>query len=231
MNAEHDHALCDSEAARLLPWFATGRLEGAEAARVAAHVGTCPTCRLDLEQQQTLGEWIRGDAHKDSTSPQPSFEKLMARIDATAGATPPIAQATEPVMVASRQRIPRWLVAAVVVQAIGLAALGSTLWRHAEDRVPAPYRTLSSVPESTGGVSPQIRVVFAPATTVREVTDVLGRIDARIVDGPSPAGAYALVLSRPRPTAVYVESSVARLRADARVVFAEPILVDAGTGP
>jgi hypothetical protein len=231
VNAEHEHASCDSEAARLLPWFVTGRLQATEAARVDAHLATCAVCRRDLERQHALSNWIRGDARIESTSPQPSLEKLMSRIDATERATRSPARSTDAAATASRRRVPPWLVAAVVVQSIGLAALGSALWRHSDD-APAPqYRTLSSVPDSTSTVIPQIRVVFAPATTVRDVADVLRQVDARIVDGPSPAGAYSLALSRPRPTADFVASSVDRLRTDARIVFAEPIIGSAGPSP
>lgn len=231
MNAEHDPASCDSEAARLLPWFVTGRLDDTEAARVEAHVATCAVCRRDLGQEQALRGWMRADARNEATSPQPAFGKLMSRIDATMSATPPLAQSSGAAKASPHRRVPQWIVAAVVVQAIGLAALGSALWRHSDDALAPQYRTLSSVPGSTGTVSPHIRVVFAPATTVREVADVLGRIDARVVDGPSPAGVYSLALSRPRPTADFVASSVARLRADAHVVFAEPILVNVGASP
>jgi hypothetical protein len=217
--------------ARLLPWFVTARLEPAEAARVESHLLSCAACRRDVEQQRTLGTWIRGDSRDEPTAWQPSFEKLMSRIDATERAMQSPALPAGAVPVTHRARVPRWLVAAVVLQAIGLGILGSVLWQRSDETLAAQYRTLSSPPVAPGTFRPQIRVVFAPATTVREVADVLGTIGARIVDGPSPSGAYSLALSRPRPSADLVGTSIARLRADSRVVFAEPIMVDGGSSP
>ena len=70
---------------------------------------------------------------------------------------------------------------------------------------------------------PQTNII-APGTSIEQVDALLRDLDARIVDGPSPAGTYALALAasaagRDDPVA----TAVARLRADARIVFAEPI--------
>jgi hypothetical protein len=87
------------------------------------------------------------------------------------------------------------------------------------------YRTLTSTTATTpASHAPLIRVVFAPGTNVADMTGLLQQVGARIVDGPSEAGTYALVLDPVAREGDVVATSVARLRADARIVFAEPIV-------
>jgi anti-sigma factor RsiW len=225
--------VCDSEAARLLPWFASGRIDAEDAARVAAHVDTCLACRADLAAQRQLHGFMQADA-KIEYSPQPSLQKLMSRIDELdREIAPPAASTVVPAAAAlapppARTGLPRWLVAAVILQTLGLGTLGTLLWQHAGGRnAGAEYVTLSSVEESLG-TAPRVRVVFAPDTTLGGMADLLGAVRADIVAGPTEAGAYTLALRPDAAAAVSVEASLARLRADPHVVFAEPVT---GAGP
>jgi anti-sigma factor RsiW len=221
-------AACDSEAARLLPWFVTGQLEGDQAERVEAHLAGCSVCRADLAEQRQLRDALGSDDRVEY-SPQPSLQKLMTRIDEldrewAPPSPPPAPHSAAP---ARTFAVPRWLVAAVVVQTIGLAFVSSLLWQRSSDRAaPAAYQTLTSTsPGMT--LRPQVRVVFAPGTTVESVAGLLQGVHARIVDGPSDAGAYALALTSGAGAASDLQASLARLRADGRIVFAEPIVEDA----
>ncbi len=147
---------CDSEAARLLPWFATGRIDADDAARVQAHLASCATCRADLAAQRQWRDLLRSD-EKVEYSPQPSLQKLMSRIEeldremAPAAASSTQAVEAEPAGAGARAGLPRWLVAAVVLQTLGLGLLGSMLWQHAGTRgADAEYVTLSSVERPAG---------------------------------------------------------------------------------
>ncbi|HEX6573220.1 MAG TPA: zf-HC2 domain-containing protein [Steroidobacteraceae bacterium] len=214
---------CSSEAARLLPWFVTGRLDAADSARVEAHVASCVTCREDLEHERALHGLLHRVERPAPLSASQGFQRVMARIDETERAMrepPPEASGRSP---ASPAREPRWIAAAVVVQALALALVGAALWRGADRSTDAPYRTLTSSPAAPTSDAARLRVVFAPGTTAQELASLLAAIDARIVDGPSPAGAYALALSGNAADEATVTASLARLRADARVLFAEPI--------
>jgi hypothetical protein len=68
---------------------------------------------------------------------------------------------------------------------------------------PARFVTLSA--PSPAAVRPQIRLIFSEAATGKEIRDVLQRTRGRLVDGPSPIGAYILELpapaERPAPAA------------------------------
>jgi anti-sigma factor RsiW len=196
-------APCNSESARLLPWFVTGRLDADDTARVEAHVAACPACRADLEHERALHDVVRQDARADAPDPAEGFQKLMARIGETERAFP--AHAT-----------------AVVAHALALAIVGAALWRHTDRIDEAPYRTLSSDVRPTPSAA-HLRVVFAPGTTTQELAGILDKVDARIVDGPSPAGAYALTLTSGVPDEAAIAAKLSTLRADARVILAEPI--------
>jgi hypothetical protein len=64
-------------------------------------------------------------------------------------------------------------------------------------------------------------VMFRPNTSEQDLRRILTDADARVVDGPTSAGAYVLVV----PTAVRAQT-LAKLRAQTEVVLAQPI--DAG---
>jgi anti-sigma factor RsiW len=213
---------CDSEAARLLPWFVTGRLEPQERARVEAHLAQCAACRADLAAETLVHTAVRHEP-RVAYSPEPSLQKLMHRIDELERELPVSTPPQETNLGRPSQRAPvsRWLVAALVVQTVGLGWLGSQLWdRSSMSDAPAAYRTLDS---ATSLASPpaQVRVVFAPGTTIDEVVEVVRAADAQIVGGPSESGAYALSIGSGS-----LEARLALLRRDARIVFAEPIAGD-----
>jgi hypothetical protein len=214
---------CNSEEARLLPWFVTGRLDAADSARVDAHVASCVPCREDLERERALHALLLRDERQTPLSSARGFQRVMARIDETERAMcepqPEPGGRTR----ASPVREPRWIAAAVVVQALALALVGAALWRGADRSTDAAYRTLTSSPTASTSDAARLRVVFAPGTTAQELGSMLAAIDARIVDGPSPAGVYALALPPDASDDDAVAASLATLRADARVLFAEPI--------
>ena len=93
MSDAHEHA------AQLIPWLINGTLGAEEAASLRAHLEVCASCRADFDSEQRLYEAVRGDGVL-VFSGEPSFQKLMARIEAddfaateapsVAGAAPPI---------------------------------------------------------------------------------------------------------------------------------------------
>ena len=195
-------APCNSDAAQLLPWFVTGR--------------------LDLHHERALRDVVRTEDRTQAPDAARGFEKLMARIGETEHALPTESPARKPVAV-RRVRFPRWVGAAVLAHALALGLVGAALWRHTDRIDEAPFRTLTTDTGSTALGRAHLRVVFAPGTTTQELAGILDLIDARIVDGPSPAGAYALALSGGGGDAAAVRTTLARLRADARVILAEPL--------
>jgi len=82
--------------------------------------------------------------------------------------------------------------------------LASAAPERAASPAGALYRTLSapSAPAASWtAVAPQIRIRFAETATEKQMRDVLISTRGRLVDGPSPLGAYTLELPVPAPIA------------------------------
>ena len=160
-------------------------------------------------------------------SPAASFEKLWSRIEElerevpTARDDPPAVRALD-----RRMRLPRswdlplsrWLVAAVIVQAIALGWVVSVV--VARDATPPwAYRTVTSS-EALDPEMPRFRVVFAAQATVAEQQQLLARRGLDIVGGPSASGVYVLA---PADRSGIVDAALllAELRAEQAVRFVE----------
>jgi hypothetical protein len=89
------------------------------------------------------------------------------------------------------------------------------------DAQPTRYLALGAAPGATAG---NVVIIFRPDTLESTLREALNASDARVVDGPTPAGAYVLhVPDAERPAAL------AELRRRAEVTLAEPI--DAAASP
>jgi anti-sigma factor RsiW len=229
VNIDLEGNACESEAARLLPWFVSGRLSGADGERVSRHLEHCEICRTDLAEQRALRATFKADGPVEY-APQAGLAKTLARVDELTREAPPAAMAaTVPASGRRRFATTKWLTAAVVVQSIGLGVLGvSLLERSATDAASAHYQTLSAPTAVDSG--PRIRAVFIPTMTLADLTTLLGTQRLRIVSGPSEAGVFTLAAVDTALDHRKLDARLAALRADAQVLFAEPA-VDGGVQP
>lgn len=219
------------DAWHLLPWFVNGSLRREVQADIDAHLAACADCRSEVALQMKVRDSLaREDGRQAST--QSSFDQLWARIEAHGGAAVdedaaaadlPFPAAAVPSKLRKRRAagMPRWLVAAVIVQAIGLGVLG---WITVNDpsRTAANYQTLSSpAPLAERG---QIRAVFAPDLQLQELQALLALSGLTIVAGPTEAGVYTLAPTNAQASdQANVDGALADLRRNASVRFAEPI--------
>jgi hypothetical protein len=113
-----------------------------------------------------------------------------------------------------------WLRAAVIAQSIAIALLAG-LWLGAD--APKYYHTLS---KSSAPSSPRdtVVVIFDAGISEQELRTLLTELHARIVDGPSPAGAYTLEVPQQQQQAI-----LAHLRAQPTIKFAEPATITRST--
>jgi Putative zinc-finger len=194
----------------LIPWFVNGRLSGAEAASVSAHIESCAECAREYTEQLRILDAMQADGSIAFAS-EAAFKKLAARLDAA-----PAPERAHPTV--------RWLAAASVIAALGLAAWGGwLLQRTPASASAAAYRTLTApAPLTAGGA--QLRVVFTPNLTLRELERLLHSIDAYISNGPTEADVFTLTLDRERSSSAAIAQRLAALRADANVRFAEPVV-------
>lgn len=215
------------EAQLLLPWRAAGTLEATDQVLVDAHLAECPTCQVDLAREVQLKAAVADEA--------PAAQNGWARLQARMGhielepepvATPVPCLPKETPSRGSRRgwsRVgrtlsdPKRLRLVVGAQFAALLVMG-TLTAMPVER-PGAYRALGDAPAARTG---DALVMFRPETSEAALRRALSVADARLVDGPTTAGAYLLQL----PGGANGPGLIA-LRRNPDVTLAEPI----GAGP
>lgn len=232
MSIELEGARCNEEAARLLPWYVTGRLSPPDVERVANHLQHCAICRDDMAHESAVRALMKTDSRVEY-APQAGLAKTLSRIDELAREAPQeVSPPHIPAYMHSRRvGAVQWLTAAVLVQALALGWLGVSL-RHpaAAGAAPSSYETLSS-DTLHAPVGPHIRAVFAPTMMLADLHALLAANHLVIVRGPTDAGAYTLTSTNPVMSAAQLAPIAATLRRNARVLFAEPAINDAPAAP
>ncbi|MCM2310351.1 MAG: zf-HC2 domain-containing protein [Steroidobacteraceae bacterium] len=224
---------CTHEVAQqLLPWAVNGRLTAAESSSFDAHLADCESCRRDYAHEREIRGAMRARPRVEY-APQPSLQKLWSRIDA-AGTAPGIGPSPMQGAQHTRARTTHsggysWeRVAAAAVLGLLVGGLLAASLRTGPAAPIAAYRTASQS-DADDAAPVQIRVVFAPNTSVDELTQLLREAGLTVATGPSASGVFGLsrVTGEQRPAS----EALARLRADPRVRFAEPVVPADGGGP
>lgn len=185
----------------LLPWYVSGAIEAGDRLLVEAHLPQCDECRTELAAERRLCTAV---ADLPAAAPG-GWERLAA--DLAAPAAP--------------QRLPRrfaaragWMLGAQA--ALLLLGIGFVLqYRQAAAPDAQTYHALGSPDARPTG---NILVMFAPETREAALRKAIAASQARLVDGPTAAGAYLLAIDPARRSA-----AIARLRAAPGVVMVEPI--------
>ncbi|MGN2248268.1 anti-sigma factor family protein [Frateuria sp. GZRR35] len=185
-----------------MPWVLQGTAAPHDNEWLAQHLAQCEACRTEFEQQSRLRLALSLPAEV-GLDPNAGLDRLMARLD-------------QPEPVAQPARASPWLsralVAAVLVQAIGIGILGAKLWSEH----PAPvYRTLSQ--DAAPAVQGSIHVVPDAGMKLADWDALLRGLDLQVVDGPNDVGAYTVVAIRGS-----AQDTLKRLRATQGIRLAEP---------
>ena len=220
----------------VLPWLANGRLVHAERERAQEHVRECSQCAAELSVQQRLCDALSAP-ERVTYAPGPSFRKLLERIDGP-GAQAPRAEAGS-----SRAETPRvesfgprrrksasaalwrppglaWAASFIVMVAV--TGLVATTYRWSEPlyhpRLDPPAAPRSDV----------LHIALDRELTIGEVEELLRADGARVVEGPGTTGIFGVApVTRSRTgTGHQLLDLAARLRADPRVRWVEPIDTD-----
>jgi anti-sigma factor RsiW len=202
----------------LLPWYATGRLDTAERARVADAIARDPELarRVALADEERIATEELHDA-----LPPPSGrarQDLFARIDAMEG-TKSGAEAggglVGRIVAFFASLSPRSTALAAGFAAL-LILLQAGLIAGSLLRPDASFEVAS---ERGGAVEGSFALVtFAPGATTNQVAEVLDAQGAQIVEGPYPGGIFRVRLSARPLDQNGVEAALARLRKRADVV-------------
>jgi anti-sigma factor RsiW len=211
-----------------IPWLVNGTLPDADRAAVNAHLANCADCRADFEFQRRLAASLETRAVCE-IDPQESWKSLRARIDTGGHSERPSSgqrggQRRARGALSGRlsgEWVP-WLVAAMVVQAIGLGALGTVIWSKpgTSSASGAAYQTLSAPEQLSGNAT--IRVVFSPEMSIGEMETLLSAAGLQVQSGPSSAGVWSLGPARDSNLSA-TRAAVRELRDSPKVRFAEVI--------
>jgi len=207
----------------LIPWIVNGSAAEAERLAAQAHLESCADCRQELEFQRQLqaAMAVQSTAEIDMRD---SWQRLRSRLDAAA--RPESAPGgPQRARGAGRSWMP-WLAAAMVVQALGLGALGAAWWSRPLPVASSPagsagaYRTLSAPQAAPPAAT--IRVVFAPDVTVAQLQAMLAAARLQVRAGPSEVGVWTLGPAADSSQAA-TEAVLRELRAQSQVRFAEAV--------
>jgi hypothetical protein len=182
----------------LLPWFATGRLEAADHARVKAHIAHCASCRAELRRERRL----RAEVVDLPLAVDRGWAAMLERLQ------PPSAEPRR------LWRVGRLWFGWALAAGLGAVLVASVIWPRFSTAPPL-YHTLAEPPPSRPG---NLMVLFQPNATEAQIRTALNASDARLVDGPTAADAYVLnvpAIERPK--------ALATLRRIPQVIAAEPI--------
>lgn len=229
MNSSSDPGGRHETATELIPWLVNGRLSDAETARVQSHLTECAQCRAEVASERRIMQLLQRSPRVDY-APQASLQKLWARIEEMERELPTrlAPDASRSARTSSRASLHRWALTAGIACALGLSALVAAGWRPRALLEDGPYRTATSGPPALARAA-QIRVVFAPAVTMDELTRIASANRLTIVEGPSDAGVFGLAMSP--GSNVAVDEALERLRTDPRIRFAERVHTAPVVGP
>ncbi|GGA03190.1 zf-HC2 domain-containing protein [Dyella caseinilytica] len=190
-----------------MPWVLQNSATQEQNDWLMKHLAHCEACRAEFAQQTRLrtAMSLPSDIPVDVEA---GLQRLLGRLD-----TPTPEQ--QPLRTRTGGWLTRALVAAVLLQAIGIGAMGLKLGLSNQS---ASYRTLSQEPlqEAAGA----IRVVPDASMTLADWNALLHSLQLQVVGGPNDVGAYTLAPTNATPLA---QNTLQQLRASRGVRLAEPV--------
>jgi anti-sigma factor RsiW len=204
------------QAQLVLPWYASGKLEGEDKARFEAHLASCPDCQAELVHERRLQTEV-ADLPADL---EHAWATMRRRIEET-----PRRRLVERLALIGKRASGAWRGSGpwlgwASAAALALAFVVAPMIRPGVAKPPAYHALSSSASRPVG----DLVVVFRPDATEQTIRQALRSSHARLVDGPTAADAY--VLQAPSGER---DAALAKLRAQKGVVLAEPI--DNGESP
>jgi hypothetical protein len=220
------------EVSVLLPWLANGRLSVGEREMAEEHVQQCSVCEQDLALQKRMCDAF---AQPDRVvyAPGPSLRKLMDRIDGESGASKvrSAVRNKQPSLLGRLGHVSLWRPPGLAWAASFLILFGITgmmLTAYQWWQPNFATRTDKSV------VAPNVlHIALDRSIPIGEVEELLRSGGARIVEGPGNTGVLGVT-----PAGIVVGQTTvasankqlralsARLRADQRVLWVEPLADD-----
>jgi putative zinc finger protein len=202
----HLHSDAHQEAQELLPWYVTGQIDPADRARLEAHLADCAGCQAEVRLEMRLSQEVAALPMELELGWLDLRQRLHIRPSVWSRVKSQVRNLWNGL---ESGDYVRWAVAGQMALLLLLVSIVS-----APDRA-APYHTLASPDVTRPG---NVIVMFRPETAERRLRHALEAAGARLVDGPTPAGAYLLFVNPDRRPA-----ALAALRADGDILMAEPL--------
>lgn len=172
-----------------LPWYVNGTLPGPERDWLRAHLDVCGVCRCELERERRVAAHVTAEPVVEY-APQAALRRLLRRIEAAEA--PERDGALRSARPAHRSRAA--LTRAIVMQAVAILVLVLGMgWLLLRPQTSPEFRVLSRPVPAPVSV-PHLQIVFDDGVTAAEITGVLQSVHGRIVDGPSAAGVFRVVV-------------------------------------
>jgi hypothetical protein len=206
----------------LIPWIVNGSATQSERLAVEAHLQGCPDCREELEFQRRVQAAVARPSTPELDMNR-GWQSLRARLD---DAAQPQAVAPEGRRLGAGRGWMPWVLAAMIMEALGLGALGTALWWRPAPRMaavasaPAAYRTLAA-PERAAQPA-TIRVVFSSTMTLAQLEALLSTARLEVVAGPGASEVWSLAPTPDSNRAARL-AALSQLRASPDVRLAEPV--------
>ncbi|MFK2890758.1 anti-sigma factor [Dyella flagellata] len=191
----------------MMPWVLQNRATKKQADWLASHLAQCEACRTEFAQQQRLQQAMSLPSEVEVDA-EAGLQRLLGRLDTPA--------AEEPKRTRAGGWLTRALVAAILIQAIGIGALGLKMWSTDQT---ASYRTLSQE-EPAPATSGTLRVVPDASMTLGDWNALLHSLQLQVVGGPNDVGAYTLA---PVSAKSIKPNTLQQLRAARGIRLAEPV--------
>lgn len=182
----HQGPLEPQDVEELLPWYVTGRVSREEARGIEAALKTMPDLADKLAQVQREREAVSRAAETVEPAPPETLQRLLQQVETT-----------------RQWRVPRienqgeaggWLKGALghnvvwqgafAAACVAIVALGVQLYNPT---APDDFGVANKIDPTDGAT---LLVTFQPAATAGDISALLIGLDATIVDGPKPGGAY-----------------------------------------
>ena len=201
--------------AQHLAWYLNGTLVGEEYARVHSHLKDCLVCQQELSAHQQVADAV--SRRRDITShPAAALGVLSDRLDEKQGAGNNWVHRLGSAFAQTPFSIRGFLAAQTALLVLASVLLYHNDGARSEDpnAVENQYRTLSSAVPISG----DMRVIFTPDTSIRQMQEVLVAVGATIVHGPGKRGIITLTVDDSANN-----NALEKLRSSPNVQFAEPL--------
>lgn len=194
----------------LLPWYTTGQLEPADREKVEAHLAGCPACRAEFLVERRLGSEVAALPLELELGWLELRGRLYLRPGRWAQFRDRIADLWNGLGAGEHAG---WVAAAQF--SLLLVAVAITSSPEITANRAAEYHALGRPGLAGDG---NVLAMFRPGTEAAQIRQVLARSNARLVEGPTPAGAYLLSVDPAARNTV-----LARLRSEPAILLAEPL--------